>query len=436
MESNEEIDDSDMSIDDNISTTSSDTSPQELTNIIPPALHSFFQLYMMEQNQQTNEDDEPYHDDFLVPTNYIRMNHLPHHLPPDLSEIDDISFRMRCYRTESGRIRVYERIERHNRVELSNGHTIRFREEDGLYLLLPTWFESDSIVRKIVARIPRSVAKRLRFLSKIVDEEEGYDNEGNMTYYHLRDQVFESYLVETRLKNAMRKLWVRWRNYQMDKRPTETMDPITLCEPEKHVVIYDWKARRRFIFDAKSLAILIETQLLYHTYGFPSPQYPRNPWTNIDFTYIQLVSIYYQLKAHGELRWGFITLREHNFNKTTWFQYHRSALVVKSIRSNIINLDSVCARELLEDFIYKMIEEIMPVSDQVILAYRVAILHVPHHWYIEQWKKIAIKYYEGLHFDSMIGDDIGILRSTLLQKQYMLFRDLYKLGLIACRMIT
>ena len=136
----------------------------------------------------------------------------------------------------------------------------------------------------------------------------------------------------------------------MNKTSEKEIDPITLSEPEKEVYIYDWKNKRKFIFDAKSLAILIESKLMYHEYGFAVPQYPKNPKNNVEFSYKQLVSLYNQLKVHGESRWGFTTLREYNFNKNRWHMYHKSALTMNSIRFNISLLDTYEARDLFSDF--------------------------------------------------------------------------------------
>lgn len=311
-------------------------------------------------------------------------------------------------------------------ITLSLGHRVWYNIEDEIYLLTPRWYESCSIIRCIVARVPHSVEKRLNYLSKMINEEEGYDDDGNMTYYNLKQQVFESYLVETRLKRAMKNLLMHWRNYTMDKKMTadHQVDPITLSEPEKAVVIYDWSVKRKFIFDAKSLAIWIESNLLHHQGGFSTPQFPRNPWTNVEFTYRQIVSIYFQLRDYGELRWGLTTLREYDFDLATWHQYHHSTIIVKSIRDGLLKLDTVHSKELLEDFIISFIEDIHPVTDFTRKVYHNAIIHLPNYWYIEHWKLLAFQYYEGLHFKQDRSAPIRILCERLLKRQYILIKHM------------
>lgn len=402
-----------------------ETSDEELTFELQPVPHSFHYFYNRLDHQASSVADDTDVDDTEDLTDDNDREHENHV--------------MVYYRLESGRVRIRRQIENISYILLGNGFLIRFRNHTGLKLLIPMWYESCMIIRKIVSLcISKKLIQRLRFMSNLMDEEEGYDSNGNMTYYHLRIQVMESYMVEMRLRAAMRRVLTKWRNYQMDKRSTthDTIDPITLSEPDKPVVLYDWKSKRRFMFDAKSLAILIETHLSYHEYGFPIPQYPRNPWMNLDFTYRDLVSIYYQLKQHGELRWGLTTLRQHNFNKTLWFNYHRSALIMKAIEYDIKHLDTEYAVELLEEFICRKIEEVIPLSNTMIHAYKKAIRFLPDHWIIQRWKSLALAYYEMIQFGHLITMiNTNELRSHLIQKQYLLFRDLYKLGHITQRMI-
>ena len=197
---------------------------------------------------------------------------------------DDHSFEKRR-KTGTGYFKIVPKKPYSCVLQLSTGYVLRFQKKDGHNLLLPQWFESNEFVRKIVSRSLRSVATRLCYLSHIMKEEEGYDEDGNMTYYDLKEQVMESFIVEKRLRNAMQNVLMRWRNHQMDKRHQDIIDPITLSEPEKQVVLYDWSMKRKFIFDAKSLAIHIETALLYYEEGFAIPSYPRNP---VSYTHLTL----------------------------------------------------------------------------------------------------------------------------------------------------
>ncbi len=380
---------------------------------------TFFQLH--DEDDNTNDSDDS--DDSDDSNNFNESDDNKY------LTYDELSFNKRR-KTSTGYIALRQKKVYVCLLQLSSGYIIKFHKKDGRNLLLPEWFESNEFVRKIVSRSLRSVAVRLRYLSNIPDDEYGYDEYGNMTYYDLKEQVIESYLVESRIRRAMRNVLMRWRNYQMDKRHQDIIDPITLSEPEKCVILYDWSMKRKFVFDAKSLAIHIEMALLYHEDGFAMPCYPRNPWTNLEFTYRQLVSIYEQLKTYGELRWGFVTLRKHNFNKDIWHKYYHTSITLKSIQTSLIQLDTYNARDLLEDFIIMKINEIVDVTPYLINIYRTAILRIPRHWIIEQWKQAAFLHYEDQHFGWNHIVMINKICRRLLRKQHILINDLEEKGYI------
>jgi len=386
-----------------------------ITSPLAMPLFTFFQIY-----QQRILDSDALEE--------IPIENTTYHGYDDSYMIEERSPKRQ--RTTKGYVPIVNVTDQYNKLLLNSGMMLYFNEDDGLYLLIPYWFESNMFVRKIVSRALRSVRHGLKYLNKVMKEEEGYDNNGEMIYYHLRDQVFESYLAERRLRNAMRKVLMRWRIYKMDQRHEEEIDPITQFAPEKRVVLYDWSMKKKCIFDAKSLATHVETALLYHESGFALPKYPRNPWTNIDFTYRQLFSIYLQLKEHGELRWGLATLRDHNFELDTWRRYYHSAITMKAIQNSLIHLDCTSARELLEDFIIMKLEELSPVNDFIRQCYRKAILHIPHHWYLQRWTNIAFQHFEAQHFGINQNPLINEQREYLIRQQHIFFKELEQKGLL------
>jgi hypothetical protein len=211
----------------------------------------------------------------------------------------------------------------------------------------------------------------------------------------------------------------------MNKACEKEIDPITLSEPEKEIYLYDWFNKRKFIFDAKSLATLIESKLMYNEYGFPVPQYPRNPKNNVVFSYKQLVSLYNQLKEQGELRWGLTTLREYNFNINRWQLYHKSALTMNSIKSSISLLDTYEGRELFTDFIFAKMDELgLAHSNYIYDSYQLAMVKVPLHWYLERLKSLAISHYEATHFGYNRDIKINVECVKIFKKHNQFMRDL------------
>lgn len=344
----------------------------------------------------------------------------------------------------------YQKVEKtinYRFICLNTLRTIRFRDHHGTNLLLK--YEPNLFVRKIISILPTSVKERLIFLHQFsrndgnYSEEDRSDDEDNADdiegkkelLYNLKDQVYTAYIKEWRLRMAFRKVLQMWRVYKMNKKQDATdVDPITLCIPEKEIQLYDWSARKKFVFDAKSLATFMESKLLYCEGGFPLPHYPCNPWTNVEFTYNQLVSIYYQLQQYGELRWGLITLKQHDFNKNVWHRYHSSALTMAAIKNSLIRLDSYDARELLTDFIFSKMDELrVHTSRYIESAYRQACIHVPTHWYVEECKSIALVHYEASHFGYNKTAQINTRCAKLFKRQGQMIRELVEKGIIRAR---
>lgn len=305
-------------------------------------------------------------------------------------------------------------------IKLKSGEEIFFTEDDGKNIILTSYLEPSRLIRNILSKIPHKMSERLLYLSKF-----SYESLLDNKIQSLKDGVYAAYIQEWRLRHIFKRLVVLWRIHKMHKASTITLDPITFSTPEKEVHIYDWANKKRFIADAKSLANYIETKLMYNEYGFPVPVFPKNPFNNTELSYKQLIAIYNQLKKYGELKWAFATLREYNFNKQRWHLYHKSALTMNAIKHSILELDCYEARELFSDFIFAKIDELnIPASNSIIAAYQIAILKVPKHWYLEQFKALAISYYEAEHFNQIRKRAINSSCQKLFRKQNEFIRDL------------
>jgi hypothetical protein len=144
-----------------------------------------------------------------------------------------------------------------------------------------------------------------------------------------------------------------------------------------------------------------------------------------------MISIYYQLKAHGELRWGLTTLRTHDFNKKSWQLYHKSALTLKAIRNNLFLLDTIDAWDLLEDFIFSKMDELRVRTNPYITnAYRLAMRHAPSHWYMEKWKGVTFMYLEAEHFGQNKNNAINMACAALFKKQELFLKEMIQKGII------
>lgn len=341
----------------------------------------------------------------------------------------------------------------YNYLKLASGEEFYFKYDDGNKIILPRHIESNEYIRKIIANIPHKMEDKLLFLSKFVKNDEKNkvvdvdiieefvtaDNvnqddliiDKNTIFYNLKEQVMNAYLLETRLRTILRRFVHKWRIKNIDKKYTREIDPITLSYPENDIILYDVPNRKKTIFDASSLSLHIETNLLDNDGGFPMPQKPRNPWTNMEFTYGQLFSIYLQIKNHNKLKWGLMSLRQHNFYIPEWKLYHQSYLTMNAIKTSIIKLDSSAARDLLEDFIITKLEELIHApSEYVVNAYRLAMIKIPNHWYLQECKALAILYYEAEHFEKYNDPLINTRFTSLFAKQYTFISDLILKGII------
>ena len=327
---------------------------------------------------------------------------------------------IKAFRDAGGDKILIESLPPGSYLKLKSEEEFYFTEDDGKNILLR--LEPSRLIKNIISKLPTKLTERLEYLVKFNSEPEvGWDN----TAEDLNSAVAAAYIREWRLRFIFRKFLIRWRISKMDKTAEKELDPITLAEPEKEVHLYDWSNKRKFIFDARSLATLIETKLMYQEYGFPLPMMPKNPKNNVEFTYGQLLSIYNQCQNHGELRWGLTTLREYNFNKSRWHLYHKSALTINSIRVSLSALDTFEGRELFSDFIFAKMDELgFKYSNYVFNAYQVAMTSVPRHWYLEKLKPWANLHYEAEHFGHNKARIINAACLKIFKKHSLFMADL------------
>ena len=340
---------------------------------------------------------------------------------------------------------VKKRINQYSYLLLKSGHEFHFNKEDGKNILLTNEMEPNRLIRNIISRVPHSLKDRLKYLAKFESEEESdsesssnsdcskkneNENENHKKvekryFGNLKELVYEAYIKEERLRFLFKRVLSLWRVHVMDKKCEIGLDPITLAEPVKKVYVYDWPNKKKFVFDAKSLAMLIESRLTYPEYGFSMPQHPKNPNNNVEFSSEQLVSIYFQLKDYGELRWGFTTLKEYDFKINRWVMYHKSALTLNSIRKSISLLDTNEDRELFSDFIFAKLEKLQFRTTVTTNNYYItAMIKDPKHWYLEKLKSLAISHYEAEHFGYYVDDYVDDECTKIFQKQAKFFKDL------------
>ncbi len=388
-------------------------------------------------DDEESKEDTPPEIASLLSIGYNQHNEIVYGRQIRRRENEIIEQPPKFFKNISGKRILKERIPSYSYLCLKSGEEFYFNEEDGQNILLNDRLEPNRLIRNIISRVPLCISERMNFLAKFVSDECINKNDENSEKVqkrylgNLKELVYEGYIKEWRLRFLFKRLLVLWRIYKLNNRCEKEVDPITLSEPEKEIYLYDWANKKKFIFDAKSLAIMIESKLMYQEYGFAVPMYPRNPKNNVEFSYKQLVSLYFQLKKQGELKWGLTTLREYNFNKDRWHLYHRSALMMNAIKVNLFLLDTEEARELLSDFIFARMEELsITYNNYIYNCYEIAIQKVPNHWYLDKLKSLAILYYETTHFGQNRNKLINTLFIKIYKKQSKFIDDLKSKNII------
>lgn len=301
-------------------------------------------------------------------------------------------------------------------IKLFYGEELFF--DNKLPLLLNYELEQDVIVRRIIQIIPRPIKERLIFFSKFLLPNLINDNKFILYNYYinLRNKVFSAYYKEYKLRNAFRKLLQLYRIKKLDKAYIPEIDPITLSELQKPIIIYDWELKRKYAFEASSLANSIESSLTYNEFMFSFPQNPKNPKSNKIFTYSQLISIYYQLINYKEIRWTIISLKENNFNVSVWHLYNRSQLFRQTLKREISCLDTANGRDLFLEFIELIFEECnIDYNEETLKTYEKAVINEPNHWYLQKFKPFVILFNEYKYFDMLTNKNRLKLKLTCLK---------------------
>jgi hypothetical protein len=178
------------------------------------------------------------------------------------------------------------------------------------------------------------------------------------------------------------------------RRPLPQIDPITLEPMTNPVVVYSVPTRWRYAYDPTPLIAHIRTQLSTCLYGYPDPQVPRNPNTNVEFTLAQLHSVYMQLMERGKICWQ---LGAYLNERASLVAYSRQYVVPiyrhDCVREalDVTNLDGTTA---VSEFIYNTISAMNGVNvghiyttlEQAFYSRRIR-----SHPYLSAWRKLYIR---------------------------------------------
>jgi hypothetical protein len=182
-------------------------------------------------------------------------------------------------------------------------------------------------------------------------------------------------------------------------------DPVTFFEPETPIFLFNSKQRGSYVFDANSLSRLVTTSLIKHSYMFPSPQIPKNPLTNVEFTIAELIDIVSKLKSHKQSSWaieGFISCK-YILKK---FKLKFLSVIKHEALSEYLKSTSDDAIDHLIDFIEFALDQYDIENPALLRVLRWIAKEVPDEPYIRKWKECYRQYYEiNITYPSLTFDD-------------------------------
>jgi hypothetical protein len=222
------------------------------------------------------------------------------------------------------------------------------------------------------------------------------------TFYEqlVRDLV-KDHEKEMRLRFWFRALLWAWRYRQAKRRngAAPFMDPVTLDPIRVPIEMMDYKAKRLFVFEAAALNKVVRQALLFQLYSVADPQMPKNPYTNLPFTYGQLVGVHQALQKAGCLSQEVHMWRILQFNLKRFKTYMDPWLYMRAQREELYDLSSEDGQQLLADFIVECLEDLgrLP-NPQLEDLVRDAVEMFPGHEMLCRMRVLCLREMEGSFF--------------------------------------
>lgn len=124
-----------------------------------------------------------------------------------------------------------------------------------------------------------------------------------------------------------------------------------LFEPLPPKVIQIYENNKIYQFSHNELHTMIENCFNYTSYGIPTILKLKNPYTNIEFTFYNLIYIYFELLKHGKNSVFFALYFKSNFNQKVLLDIYQPQLYINCLTKDYYNLSPQRKKLLL----YQMI---------------------------------------------------------------------------------
>lgn len=224
----------------------------------------------------------------------------------------------------------------------------------------------------------------------------------------LRKVIQENQILRWRFKRLVQ----NWRIAKL--RQANTTDVVTMEIPKNPVYIVDWPTRTRYTFEATTLFRGIRTSLLLAEELFPTPQSPKNPYTNQPLSFAQLHFALNTLRSKGLTDWATESFRVVSYDVKTFKRRNNTQMRLSALKSLFANPAEVAYVDLLYDFI-DFAHDNAGIEMERKDVWEWAIQKKHDHPRIQSWRACCYSYYMNLiatPMDESVSAKMAIMAKT------------------------
>jgi len=246
-----------------------------------------------------------------------------------------------------------------------------------------------------------------------------FDIEGLYPFRDHCNQFVRDYIIEIRLRYQFKRLLNAYRIHKMNQKSTDRVDPITFNPIRDPICVYSVSERRRYLFEPDSLNKSIRKNLYHSQYTIPEPKEPINVYTNRPFTFVQLISIFEQLRTTHQRIEDLSIYRTLQFQLPIWKRHMDRPLRMVAIREELQNPTSLDGQDMLADFIKdSMASTRFPLTERFEHILDNAIHWYPDHTLLGLLRTLCVKSYESSLFKIEIHEILMMQFAKLFSRNY------------------
>ena len=206
------------------------------------------------------------------------------------------------------------------------------------------------------------------------------------------NKIKRLYLKLFKIRSAIKNISHIWIYRKCLKNIMNTEDIATMEIPKKPVYVINFERRCSYVYEASTLRKAINNRLLCCDYMFVTPLYPLNILSNENFTYMQSVSIYNQMREYGACSWAFERFKVYGFNLKVFEAKCSQQLKLSAINNHFYN-DKVLLFETVYDY-FTLMADLINIEEKYIKAFRNDFINtVRYSQYIKSWIDITRRWY-------------------------------------------